>query len=73
MLVKNVEKSREVRLWITQIVAPVLIISVIIAQNPQVQDWFTTKVNNIKQKHNKRKMEKKLQKEGKNIYRMYID
>ena len=50
-----------------------LIISVIIAQNPQVQDWFTTKVNNIKQKHNKRKMEKKLQKEGKNIYRMYID
>ena len=46
---KQLDTSREVRLWIGQVIIPVLTGGIILAANPNVRHWVTSKVNSIKQ------------------------
>lgn len=63
MKYKHIEATREVRLWITQIVVPIT--TTIIASGiaiPEVRNAFVNKCNNVKKTVNK-KLKKKEQKE----------
>lgn len=53
---KNVEKAREVRLWIGQVIVPVVIGGTILWSNPNVRHFVHSKVNNIKTKFKTRKI-----------------
>ena len=47
---KNVEKARETRLWITQVIAPLTIAGVLIWNNcPNVRYFVADKANKTKQ------------------------
>lgn len=46
---KQIDTSREVRLWIGQVIVPVLTGGIILAANPNVRNWVASKVSSIKQ------------------------
>lgn len=49
---KNVEKAREIRLWIGQVIVPAIIGGTILWSNPNVRCFIHNKFNNIKTKFN---------------------
>ena len=48
MSYKQIEKSREIRLWITQIIVPALICGAMIGYNDGSRRWVFEKVDNAK-------------------------
>ena len=48
MTYKQIEASREARLWIGQVVVPVVIATGILLSNPEVSSWVTRKVQMVK-------------------------
>lgn len=52
---KNVEKAREVRLWIRDIIFPVTLFSGLVLSNPNVRAFIREKKDNIKRKAQERK------------------
>jgi len=43
----RIERSREARLWISQVVVPVVIGAAYIYSNPQAREWVENKKNNV--------------------------
>lgn len=54
---KQIEQARETRLWIGQIVVPVVTAAVLLAANPDVRVWVKDKFCKLKQKFSKSKDE----------------
>lgn len=50
MTYKQIEATRELRLWIGQVIVPVVSVSVILLANPDVRKLAAGKVESIKQK-----------------------
>ena len=48
MTYKQIEASREMRLWIGQVIVPAAVAAVAIASNPQTRDYISKKYNNVK-------------------------
>ena len=44
----KVERSREIRLWISQVGIPVALGTAYFMNNPQAKAWVTEKANNVK-------------------------
>lgn len=56
MTYKQIEASREARLWIGQVIVPAIGVSAALLSNPHIRDAASEKFNNIKQKlQNKKK------------------
>lgn len=47
---KQIETSRERRLWFTQVIIPSIIIGGVIFSKPEVREFLTDKINRIKAK-----------------------
>lgn len=45
---KQIEQTRELRLWITQIVAPAVLVTAYLASIPEVRESVSNKVNQVK-------------------------
>ena len=45
---KQIDTSREIRLWTTGIVMPIVTTVVLLASNPDVRDWTKDKVSRFK-------------------------
>ena len=58
MTYKQIEASREMRLWIGQVIVPAAVAVVAIASNPQTRDYISKKYNNVKSRI-KKKFEKR--------------
>ena len=52
---KQIEASREMRLWIGQVIIPAVTGSVILLANPNVRNWAGAKINSIKKTFKKLK------------------
>lgn len=50
MSYKQIEGAREIRMWISQIIFPTVIIGVILYNDPNFRSWADQKVRNIKSK-----------------------
>ena len=51
MTYKQIEASREIRLWITQVIAPVLLLTTAVAMSdPETKAAVVAKVNGVKAK-----------------------
>ena len=48
MTYKQIEASREMRLWIGQVIVPAAVAAVAIASNPQTRNYVSKKYNNLK-------------------------
>ena len=48
MTYKQIEASREMRLWIGQVIVPAAVAAVAIASNPQTRNYVSKKYNNVK-------------------------
>ena len=48
MTYKQIEASREMRLWIGQVIVPAVTAAVAIASNPQTRNYVSEKYNNVK-------------------------
>ena len=48
MTYKQIEASREMRLWIGQVIVPTAVAAVAIASNPQTRNYVSKKYNNVK-------------------------
>ena len=48
MTYKQIEASREMRLWIGQVIVPAAVAAVTIASNPQTRNYVSKKYNNVK-------------------------
>ena len=48
MTYKQIEASREMRLWIGQVIVPAAAAAVAIASNPNARDYISKKYNNVK-------------------------
>ena len=48
MTYKQIEASREMRLWIGQVIVPAAVAAVTIASNPQTRNYISKKYNNVK-------------------------
>lgn len=57
MTYKQIEASREMRLWIGQVIVPAAAAAIAIASNPQTRNYISEKYNNIKSRI-KKKFEK---------------
>ena len=57
MTYKQIEASREMRLWIGQVIVPAAVAVVAIASNPQTRNYVSKKYNNVKSRI-KKKFEK---------------
>ena len=55
MSYREVEKAREIRLWIGQIIVPAVTGSIILLSIPEVRYWVGDKVKKIRQKHEAKK------------------
>ena len=51
---KQIDQARETRLWIGQIIVPVITGAILLAANPDVRDWVGDKVRKVKNKFKKR-------------------
>ena len=58
MTYKQIEASREMRLWIGQVIVPAAVAAVAIASNPQTRNYVSKKYNNVKS-HIKKKFDKR--------------
>ena len=58
MTYKQIEASREMRLWIGQVIVPAAVAAVAIASNPQTHNYVSKKYNNVKSRI-KKKFEKR--------------
>ena len=58
MTYKQIEASREMRLWIGQVIVPAAVAVVAIASNPQTRNYVSKKYNNVKSRI-KKKFEKR--------------
>lgn len=43
MSYKSIERSREIRLWIGQVIVPAIVTGVVLASNPNVRKWASDK------------------------------
>lgn len=51
MTYKQIETSREIRLWITQVIVPTIAVTTaVVATVPELREAVTTKFNNVKDK-----------------------
>ena len=57
MTYKQIEASREMRLWIGQVIVPAAAAAIAIASNPQTRNYVSEKYNNVKSRI-KKKFEK---------------
>lgn len=57
MTYKQIEASREMRLWIGQVIVPAAAAAIAIASNPQTRNYVSEKYNNLKSRI-KKKFEK---------------
>ena len=48
MTYKQIEASREMRLWIGQVIVPAAVAAVTMASNPQTRNYVSKKYNNLK-------------------------
>lgn len=48
MTYKQIEASREMRLWIGQVIVPTAAAAIAIASNPNTRDYINKKYNNVK-------------------------
>ena len=48
MTYKQIEASREMRLWIGQVIVPAAAAAIAIASNPNTRDYTSKKYNNVK-------------------------
>ena len=48
MTYKQIEASREMRLWIGQVIVPAAAAAIAIASNPQTRNYVSKKYNDIK-------------------------
>ena len=58
MTYKQIEASREMRLWIGQVIVPAAAAAIAIASNPNTRDYISKKYNNVKSRI-KKKFEKR--------------
>lgn len=58
MTYKQIEASREMRLWIGQVIVPAAVAAVAIASNPNTRDYISKKYNNVKS-HIQKKFDKR--------------
>ena len=54
MTYKQIEASREMRLWIGQVIVPAAAAAVVIASNPNTRDYIIKKYNNVKSRIQKK-------------------
>ena len=54
MTYKQIEASRELRLWIGQVIVPAAVAAVTIASNPQTRNYVSKKYNNVKSRIQKK-------------------
>lgn len=55
MTYKQIEASREVRLWIGQVIVPAVATAITVASIPQVRQYAAEKVSNAKAKIKRKK------------------
>lgn len=49
MTYKQIEASREARLWVTQVIVPTLVLgATVVMTNPELKEKATTKLNDVK-------------------------
>ena len=58
MTYKQIEASREMRLWIGQVIVPAAAAAIAIASNPNTRGYISKKYNNVKSRI-KKKFEKR--------------
>ena len=58
MTYKQIEASREMRLWIGQVIVPAAAAAIAIASNPNTRDYISKKYNNVKSRIQKKFEEK---------------
>lgn len=56
MTYKQIEASRELRLWIGQVIVPAISVSAVLLANPDVRRAASEKVESVKQKIRARKI-----------------
>ena len=54
MTYKQIEASREMRLWIGQVIVPAAVAAVTIASDPQARNYISEKYNNVKSRIQKK-------------------
>ena len=54
MTYKQIEASREMRLWIGQVIVPAAAAAIAIASNPQTRNYISKKYNNVKSRIKKK-------------------
>lgn len=54
MTYKQIEASREMRLWIGQVIVPAAAAAIAIASNPNTRDYISKKYNNVKSRIRKK-------------------
>lgn len=54
MTYKQIEASREMRLWIGQVIVPAAATAIAIASNPQTRNYVSEKYNNVKSRIQKK-------------------
>lgn len=49
MTYRQIEASREARLWVTQVIVPTLVLgATVVMTNPELKERVTTKLNDVK-------------------------
>lgn len=56
MTYKQIEASRELRLWIGQVIVPTVSVMAVVLANPDVRNAAKEKLDNIKRKFQSRKI-----------------
>ncbi len=56
MTYKQIEASRELRLWIGQVIVPAVTMSAVVLANPDVRRAVSEKIESVKQKIQTRKV-----------------
>ena len=56
MTYKQIEASRELRLWIGQVIVPAVSVTAVVLANPDVRNAAKQKLDNIKRKFQSRKI-----------------
>ena len=54
MTYKQIEASREMRLWIGQVIVPAAAAAIAIASNPNTRNYVSEKYNNVKSRIQKK-------------------
>lgn len=55
---KQIDASREARLWIGQVIVPAITGGIMLYTNPNVRNWVGGKVNDVKRFINSKKIKK---------------